>query len=232
MKAVILAGGKGKRLRPYTYILPKPLLPLGKKPILDIIFEKLKKQGIKDIYLAVNYKENIFRTLYGDGSEIGLNITYLKESKPLGTVGPLKSIEGKVTEPFFVTNGDIISDINVKELRKFYEKTKADITVVTRKIDVPINFGVLEVKKDKIVKWIEKPKIKLEIAAGMYMLSPSVLKYIKKDEFYNMNDLVKKVIRRRGKVSRFLYEGQSLLDISAIEDYKLAIKSFKKNYKK
>ena len=226
MKAVILAGGEGKRLRPYTYVLPKPLLPLGEEPILDRILEKLRKQGITDIFLAVNYKEQLFKMIYGDGSEKGVNITYLKESKPLGTAGPLKNLEGKVTESFFVINGDVISDLDVRELEKFHERTNSDITVVTRKIKTPINFGVLDVKEDQIVKWTEKPIIESEIATGMYMINPFVLKYIPYDNFYDMNNLVGEVMKNKGKVFRFEYDGQWIFDVGSRKDYKEAQEFF------
>ena len=229
MKSVILAGGEGKRLRPYTLVLPKPLLPLGEEPILDKILEKLKKQGITDIFLAVNYKEQLFKMIYGDGSEKGINITYLRESKPLGTAGPLKNIEGKVTEPFFVINGDVISDLNVRELEKFHERINSDITVVTRKIKTPIRFGVIDTEEERVVKWTEKPIIESEIATGMYMINPSVLKYIPSDSFYDMNSLVGEVMRDNGRVFRFEYEGKWLFDVGSIRDYEEAQEFFGRN---
>ncbi len=225
MKIVILAGGEGKRLRPYTYVLPKPLLPIGDKPILDITLEKLKTQGIKDIILAVNYKAGLFDIIYGDGSSRGMNISYLRESQPLGTAGPLRSLKDKIFDDFFVMNGDIICDLNLEDLKKTHREAEADITVVTRKIETPINFGVLQIENEKIVGWDEKPKIKSEISAGMYMLKPSVLDLIPKNEFYDMNDLVKRIILNGGKVLRFLYGGD-LLDVGNREDYRKAQNNF------
>lgn len=228
MKVFILAGGEGKRLRPYTYVLPKPLLPIGEQPILDRIFENLKKQNIKDIFLAVNYKDYLFKMIYGDGSKIGLNITYINESKPLGTAGSLSILNGKILEPFFVTNGDVICNLDLNKLEEFHKKNGCDITVVTRKISTQINFGVLQIEEDKILGWREKPKIESEISAGMYMLNPEVLKCIPEDNFFNMPDLFQKVIEHGGKVRRFLYEGE-ISDVSDLTEYEKIRSNFNNN---
>ena len=219
MKATILAGGEGKRLRPYTFVLPKPLLPVNGEPILDAVLRNLKKQGIEDVFLSVNYKSHLFEIIYGNGEKIGLNIHYLKEKKPLGTAGSLKLLQGKIFENLFVTNGDVICDLNLEELERFHDENKCDITVVGRKITIPVNFGVLKITNDKIVEWAEKPKIDLEISAGMYLLNPNVLKYIPENSFFNMPDLVKKVIENNGKVMRFLHDGD-LIDVSDLDEYK------------
>lgn len=226
MKAVILAGGEGKRLRPYTFVLPKPLLPVNGEPILDAVLRNLKEQGIGEIYISINYKSHLFEIIYGNGEKIGLNINYLKEEKPLGTAGSLKLLQGKVFENLFVTNGDVICNLNLGELEKFHDENKCDITVVSRKITVPVNFGVLKITNNKIVEWAEKPKIGLEISAGMYLLNPNVLKYIPENSFFNMPDLVKKVIENNGIVMRFLHDGD-LIDVSDLDEYeKIQSKEF------
>ncbi|MFH1607961.1 MAG: sugar phosphate nucleotidyltransferase [archaeon] len=221
MRAVILAGGEGKRLRPYTQVIPKPLLPINGKPVLELIFENLRNQGIRDITLATNYKSYLFETLFGDGLKIGLNINYLKESKPLGTAGPLKLLKDKIHEDFFVMNGDLITDLNIKEMKKNHKENNADVSLVTRKIEVPVNYGVMETENKKITGWTEKPTIEVKICTGMYMLNPRVLRYIPEDEFYNMDELVKKVISEGGNVVEFLHEGQ-WIDIGKIDDFEKA----------
>jgi NDP-sugar pyrophosphorylase family protein len=218
MKAVILAGGEGKRLRPYTFVLPKPLLPVNGEPILDAVLGNLKEQGIKDIFLSINYKAHLFEIIYGNGKKINMNINYLKEEKPLGTAGSLKLLQGKISENIFVTNGDVICNISLKELEKFHNENMCDITVVSRKILTPINFGVLKIIDDKVTGWYEKPKINSEISAGMYLLNPNVLKYIPENNFFNMPDLVKKVIENNGKVMRFLHDGE-VVDVSDLDEY-------------
>ncbi len=223
MKAVILAGGEGKRLRPYTYILPKPLLPIGERPILDLSLERLKKQDIKEVILAVNYKAEIFEMIFGDGFSRDMKIHYTKEEKPLGTAGPIKNAEEYLTEDFLVINGDIITELNIKEVADFHKKNMADITVVTREIEVPIDFGIIKSEGINIVGWEEKPKIKSEISSGIYIFNPSILKHIPKNEFCNMNDLVKDVIKKGCKVYKFPYNG-IILDVGHMKDYEEAAK--------
>jgi NDP-sugar pyrophosphorylase family protein len=221
MKVVILAGGEGKRLRPYTYILPKPLLPIGEKSILDIVIEKLKVQGIKDVFLAVNYKADIFQTIFGNGSSRGVNISYIKESTPLGTAGPLKSFDGNANEDFLVMNGDIIAEFDIKELEDFHRKSGSDLTIVTKKIETPIEFGVLKTEADRVIDWIEKPKIESEISCGIYIVNSSVLKYIPENKFFGMPDLAREIMNCSGKVCKFEYKGK-MFHISQIKDYENA----------
>ncbi|MEK6760763.1 MAG: sugar phosphate nucleotidyltransferase [Nanoarchaeota archaeon] len=218
MKAVILAGGEGKRLRPYTEIIPKPLLPVNGEPVLGIIIKKLKEQGIEEIILAVNYRDYLFKTLFGDGSNFGVKIYYSGESEPLGTCGPVKNVENLLDDDFFVMNGDLITDVDIREVEKFHKKNNADITVVTKMVENKINFGVMKVKDDEIISWDEKPTIKSEIGTGMYVINPRALMYIPPNKFYNMNDLVSDVIMSGGKVMHFLHEGD-WVDIGLKDDY-------------
>ncbi len=221
MKTVILAGGEGKRLRPYTYVLPKPLLPVGDKAILEILLERLKSQGFKDIVLTVGYRSNYIKTFFSDGSNLGLNISYYEETNPLGTAGPLKNLEQQLTKDFLVINGDILTDIDFNALSKFHLEKESDITVVTKKIKVPILYGVVKSKEHRIEMIEEKPTLCPQIVAGIYILNPSVLKYIPKNKFYNMPNLVKKVLEKNGKVLRFLHTGK-WTDIGRLTDYQKA----------
>lgn len=227
MKVVILAGGEGRRLRPYTYVFPKPLLPIGDQPILGIILERLKKQGIKEAILATNYKDYLIRTFFGDGSDNDMKISYSKEEIFLGTAGPLKSLEEKLKEDFFVMNGDLLTGINVSEVFDFHKQNANDVTIVTKNVKTPINYGIIKNKDGFVTKWIEKPDVTSEISTGMYMLSPRVLKYIPQGKFFNMNDLVETVLKDRGKVLRFLYEGE-WIDIGRLDEYKRAQLKFNK----
>jgi len=219
MKAVILAGGKGKRLRPYTEIIPKPLLPIKNKPVLEIILEDLKNQGIKEFFLATNYKSYLFKLLFGDGSKKGIKINYSKEKIESGTAGPLKNLETKLKKDFLLMNGDLIISLDINKLKKFHQKSLSDITIVTKEIETPIAYGVLEIKKNRVLSWKEKPTIKSEISTGIYLINPRVIKEIPPNKYYNMNQLVKKIIQKRGVVSRFLYSGK-WIDIGLLEKYK------------
>lgn len=221
MKAVILAGGKGKRLKPYTEVIPKPLLPINEKPVIELIFDNLKSQGIKDIILATNYKSYLFETLFGDGKEKGIKITYIKEPKPLGTAGPLKILDGKINEDFFVMNGDLITNLNITDAEINHKKNNADVSLVTRNIEIPVNYGVMKIENENVTDWTEKPTIKIKICTGMYIINPRVLKYIPENRFYNMDEFVRRVIENGGKVVEFLHEGQ-WIDIGKIDDFEKA----------
>lgn len=221
MKAVILVGGEGQRLRPYTKILPKPLLPLGEKPLLEIILERLKKFGIKDVILLTNYKAKLFELLFGDGKEIGMNIEYSKESKPLGTAGPLSLIKEKLDKDFIVMNGDILTDLNFNELVKFHKKNKADLTIVTKEEEICFEYGIIKIKGKKVIGWEEKPVMKEEISTGIYVINSSVLKYLKKNQRINMDILINKLIKNKCKVLRFFYSGK-WIDVGRLDDHKRA----------
>ncbi len=221
MKAVILAGGEGKRLRPYTKILPKPLLPIGDKPLLEIILERLKEFGIREVILLTNYKAKLFELLLGNGEGMGMSIEYSKEFKPLGTVGPLSLIKEKLNEDFIVMNGDVLTDLNFNELNKFHKKNKADLTIVTKKEEMCWEYGTIKAKGNKVIGWEEKSIIQEEISAGIYMLNPSVLSYLKNNEKMNMDKLIKKIIKNKGIVLRFLHSGK-WLDVGRVEDHKRA----------
>ncbi len=219
MKAVILVGGKGKRLRPYTYVFPKPLLPINGKPILEIILTKLKNQGVNEIILATNYKSTLLEIFFSDGSDLGVDITYSKEENSLGTVGPLKLIEDKLDGDFIVMNGDVLTDLDIKKLIEYHKKNSSDITVVTKNMDIPLDYGMVKTDGDKVIGWREKPSLSSEISTGIYILNSSILKHIPQDKKYDMPDLIKKVIELNGNVLKFSYDGK-WIDIGRIEDYK------------
>jgi len=219
MKVIILGGGEGKRLRPWTEIIPKPLLPVNGKPILGIILNKLKRQGITDIILAVNDDISyLFKMLFEDGSSYGMNISYSIESKPLGTAGPIKLAENALKENFFVMNGDLVTDINPFDVKRVHEEGNADITIVTKEIETNIDFGIID-SDGKIVKGIrEKPVITSEVNTGMYIIKPSVLHDIPENEFFHMTHLIERVIQRGGKVLKYPYNGE-WVDIGLKKDY-------------
>jgi NDP-mannose synthase len=218
MKAVILCGGEGKRLRPYTYILPKPLLPIGDKAILEIILERLKEQGIMQVILATNYKEAYIKTFLSDGKDKGMDIVYSKEDNFLGTAGPLKALRDMFKEDFFVMNGDLLTNLDISDLSKFHKENSGDITIVTKIMKTPIHYGVIENKEGVVTKWTEKPDVTFEISTGMYMLNPKVLDYLPEGKPFNMDELVREVLKNNGKVLRFLYDGE-WVDIGRVEDY-------------
>lgn len=194
MKAFILAGGEGRRLHPYTKIFPKPLLPINDEPILSLILKSLKKFGIEEVILATNYKSPLLELFFGDGSNLGMNITYSKEDKALGTIGPLKLVEDKFKGDFIVMNGDILTDLDINKLIEFHKKKSPEITVVCKKEEVSLDYGVIESKGEEIIGWKEKPILNAEISTGIYIINSSVIKNINLNENIDMPDLVKRII--------------------------------------
>lgn len=222
MKVVILAGGLGTRLRPLTHIIPKPLLPVGERSILEIGINKLKECGFDDIFIATNYKSYMFENYFGNGSKFNVKITYSKEKKPLGTAGPLKLLKKNLKEPFLVVYGDILTSLDFKKLAEFHIKNKADLTLVTKEIYLPMRYGIIE-SEGNIVKGIEeKPDIKAQINAGLYFLSPDVVDEIPDGKFH-MTDLAKKLIKQGGKVMKYQLDDY-WLDIGQMQDYEKAQK--------
>ncbi len=193
MKVVILAGGKGTRLRPLTFSIPKPLLPAGETPILEIILSKLKSQGFKDIVLAVGYRSELIRTYFGDGSKFGVSIKYVDEEEPMGTAGPLGLVKDKfeINGPIILMNGDILTRLDFNKMVDFHVENGADITVGVKRYEHKSPFGVVSLDGNIIKDIKEKPKFVFNVSAGIYVLSPSVLESIPSGKFYRMPDLIK-----------------------------------------
>jgi NDP-mannose synthase len=231
MKAIILAGGKGKRLRPYTIAFPKPLMPIGDHPILEIIIQQLKVQGITEITLAVGHLAELIMAFFNDGSKFGVKIKYAKEPNPLGTAGPLASMKNDLNEPFLMMNGDILTTLNYHTFLKYHKESGAVATIALNKRNVYIDFGVAELDSDnKIVNYIEKPIIDYLVSAGIYAFDPKVLEYIQDDQYLDFPDLVKKLISAGECVKGYVHEGY-WLDIGRPDDYEKANSDIKTLYK-
>lgn len=219
MKAVILAGGKGARLYPYTVVFPKPLMPLGDTPILEIVLRQLRRHGFWDITMAVGHLAELLVAYFGSGARFGLNIQYSREEKPLGTAGPLSLISGLADEPFLVMNGDILTTLNYSELYRQHITSGAIATIAMHKRDVKIDLGVLEINpENRITDYIEKPTYHYLVSMGIYVFSPQVLKYIPPGEHLDFPALVQKLLDAGEKVQGYPYEGY-WLDIGRTDDY-------------
>jgi len=221
MKVLILAGGKGRRLRPYTTIIPKPLMPIGEKAILEIIIEQLKSYGMNDLIMATGYLGELIATFFGDGSRFGVNIEYTKEEKPLGTAGPLSLIKNGVDDTFLMMNGDILSTIDYQELLRFHKAKGGILTVALNRREVKIDFGITNVRNDKIVEYIEKPVLNHLVSMGIYVFEDRIFDYIKPNEYLDFPDLVKKLINNGEDVNGYVFDGY-WLDIGRHEDYNKA----------
>lgn len=222
MKAVILAGGKGTRLRPYTTVFPKPLMPVGDKPILEIIVRQLKLHGIDEIIMAVGHLAELIMTFFGDGSKFGVRIKYSREDEPLGTAGPLSLIRDELTETFLVMNGDILTTLNYSDLIDYHRSSGAIATIALNRRDIYIDFGVVKLDENSyIADYIEKPTLKYLVSMGVYVFEPRVLDYIPEGKKFDFPELVKKLISAGEKVKGYVYDGY-WLDIGRPEDYERA----------
>ena len=232
MKAVILAGGKGTRLKPYTTVFPKPLMPIGDKPILEIVVRQLKSYGFDEIVMAVGHLAELIMTFFNDGSKYGIKIKYTREDKPLGTAGPLALMKEELNEPFLMMNGDVLTTLNYSDLIDYHKRNGAIATIALKKREVKIDFGVPEVDGgNNIVGYTEKPRIDYLVSMGVYVFDPKVLDYIKPNEYLDFPDLIKKLISNGETVKGYVYDGY-WLDIGRPEDYERANKEVDEIYDK
>ena len=202
MKAVILAGGLGTRLRPYTKSLPKPMLPLGGKPILEYEIEWVRKNGIKEIVLCVSYLRNKIEDYFGNGKKFGVKIEYAISKKPLATAGQLKTAEKFIDDTFVCLYGDSIYNFSLRNMIKHHKKSRANVTMSLFDYRFNLKYGVIDTKKSgQVTAWNEKPEISAKINIGCYVMEPEVLKLIPKNKEYGMDDVIRKVLSRKKKVS-------------------------------
>ena len=217
MKAVILAGGKGSRLAPYTTVLPKPLMPIVDMPILEIVLKQLKSCGFTEIVIAVGHLAALIKAYFGDGSGLGIRIDYILEVAPLGTAGPLGNIED-LRESFLVMNGDILTDLDYGELVDHHKASGSVMTIATHKRTVKIDFGVLETVDGNVSEYIEKPTLDYLVSMGVYVMEPAVRNHIKPGEYLDVPDLVRLLLASGERVHTYPFDGR-WLDIGRQEDF-------------
>jgi len=209
-RAVILSGGMGTRLHPLTLSIPKPLLPVGEKPILETIVEHLKDFGFRDFIFSVGYRSELIETYFGDGSRFDVNIEYFKEDKPLGTAGTLPMIRDNIglpeDEPFFMMNGDILTRLDVGKLLKHHRENDFSLTVGVKDYENKLPFGVLEIEDGSIMAIKEKPVERYHISAGIYVINPAVLDLVPKGEFFTIPSLIERLIEAGEKVGSYFIE--------------------------
>lgn len=217
MKAVILAGGKGSRLAPYTMVLPKPLMPIVDTPILEIVLKQLRAHGFTEVVIAVGHLAALIKTYFGDGSGLGLQINYALEDLPLGTAGPLGIIDG-LDGTFLVMNGDILTDLDFGALVEYHRGGGSVLTVATHRRTVKIDFGVLETDGAYVSDYIEKPTLDYVVSMGIYVMEPSVRDHIKRGDYLDLPDLVRLLLAGGKRVSAYRFDGR-WLDIGRQEDF-------------
>ena len=225
MRAVILAGGKGTRLRPYTTIFPKPLVPIDGMPIVEIVIRQLKFYGFQRVTLSVGYLAELLMAYFGDGGKLGVAVEYSKEDQPLGTTGALALIPG-LTQTFLVMNGDILTTLDYGELIEYHQKNCATATIAMHRRSVKIDLGVLETnEKNELVGYIEKPVYDYRVSMGIYIFEPKVLEFIRPGERLDLPDLIHLLLQNGEKVMGFPYNGY-WLDIGRPDDYEQAVEEF------
>jgi NDP-sugar pyrophosphorylase family protein len=225
MKAVVLAGGKGARLAPYTRILPKPLMPIGDMPILEVLLRQMKQAGIGEVVLTVGHLAQLLRTFFLDGSQWGLNICYSYEDRPLGTAGPLSLIRG-LDSTFLVTNGDVLTTLNLRELLDFHRAQGSIATIAVHRRQVKIDLGVVQWNGDHCIGgYIEKPTYDYTVSMGIYVFEPRVLDYIPFNTYLDFPDLVLKLIAAGEKVAGYSFDGY-WMDLGRPDDYAQAARDF------
>jgi len=225
MKAVILAGGLGTRLAPYTTVLPKPLMPVGDRPILDIVVRQLRHYGFDDLHFAVGHLAELLMAYFGDGSRFGVRIRYSREEKPLGTAGPIGLVEG-LDEPFLVMNGDVLTTLDFRALMVEHRQTGAAATLGAFRRSVRIDLGVIEFDENKqLTRYTEKPTHHYWVSGGVYAFDPKIRGLLPPGERVDLPDLVRDLASRGEVVRCHVHEGY-WLDIGRVEDHQLAAEDF------
>jgi dTDP-glucose pyrophosphorylase len=220
-KVILMVGGLGTRLRPLTNDTPKPMLKVGNKPILQTIVEKFAEYGYVNIVMCVNYKSHIIQDYFGDGSNFGVNIEYILEEQRMGTAGALSLLSEKQTEPFFVMNGDLLTNVNFEHLHDFHISNNSIGTMCVREYDFQVPYGVVNIDGSHILSIEEKPTHKFFVSAGIYMLSPEALKLIPQNQFYDMPTLFEKIISEKQNAISFPLR-EYWLDIGRMEEFEKA----------
>ena len=217
-RAVVLCGGRGARLRPYTTVLPKPLMPIGDRPILEIVLASLRDAGVRRVTLCVGHLAHLIRAFFDDGSRHGLAIDYAVEDQPLGTIGPLAFVDD-LGEDFLVLNGDVLTDLDPMALFREHLAYGADLTIATHRREVRVDFGVLEAGDDGAVRaFAEKPVERFEVSMGVYAMNRRVLGLFERGKPFGFDDLVLGLLASGRPVRRMLHRGE-WLDIGRLDDY-------------
>jgi NDP-sugar pyrophosphorylase family protein len=210
MKTVILAGGKGVRLRPLTYTIPKPLLPVGEKPILEEIIERLKTFGLREIIIAVGYRAELIETYFRDGAQLGVQIEYVRESQPLGTAGPLALVRQQcqiaADEPLLAMNGDILTDLDMRAFADAHVASGCALTVATRAYQLLHPYGVIQLEDGRITGIVEKPAVTDIVSAGVYAIEPAALAAVPEGRAFDMPDLVNALVAHGDVVGAYEFD--------------------------
>ncbi len=228
MRAILLAGGVGARLKPYTTVIPKPLMPVGEMPIMEIILRQLASHGFERVTVTLGYLGKLIKSYFGNGENLGIEIDYSHEEKPLGTMGPITLIRD-LPEHFLVMNGDVLTDLPFSDFFKMHVSQNQFFSVATFQREISSEFGVIDVNPDgQLIGFREKPKVPFRVSMGVYMSSRRVIEQIPKNQPFGFDQLMLKLLAEG--TSPFIYQHKGFwLDIGRSEDYILAQEEFEKN---
>ena len=216
--AVLMAGGDGKRLRPLTDAVPKPLLRVGGKPLLEVLMERLRAAGVRTFHITVRHKSEMIEEHFGDGSRHDVTIRYIREDEPLGTAGALTLLSEAPRDPFFLVNGDILTKCDFGAMLAFHRRAGADVTVGTVHQQIDLQYGVVEVAGDRLTTLSEKPRLDLRINGGIYVIEPAMLARIPRGRVFDATDLVRLLLEDRGHVAAFPIRDY-WLDVGRLDDF-------------
>jgi len=215
---LIMAGGLGTRLQPLTNEIPKPMLKVGNKPILETIIEQFRNYGFRNILISINYRGDIIENYFRDGEDFGVTINYIKETKRLGTAGAIRLAEKYLNRPFFVINGDILTNINFNNILQYHFDNKYSMTIGSRVYDMQVPYGVLNVDESCITSLEEKPIYSYVVSGGIYVLNQEVIASIPKNKYYDITELINKLTRDKNKIGSYPINDY-WMDIGKVEDY-------------
>jgi len=226
LKVVILAAGLGTRLRPYTLFLPKPMLPLGERPVLEYVLEWLKKYGFNDIYVCVGYLRRTIEEYFKDGSEFGVKITYVRTSRPMGTAGQLKTAAPYISDTFLCVYGDTIFDFDLQRFVDKHREKRVDATIALSRYKVTLKYGFIDVDEEGFVQnWREKPELQGLINIGCYVMEPKILNYIPEGVVYSMDLAFQNLMKSGGRIYGYIIE-DGFIDIGDKKSYASAYRRY------
>lgn len=221
MKAVIQCGGQGTRLRPYTMVLPKPLMPVRSEPVLQLLIKWLRRNDIEEVFITTGYLGHLIKSVCGDGRQWGMDIRYTDEDEPLGTIGPLGMLREDLVDTFLVINGDVLTDLNISAFTDYHRRRKSMVSVGTSHRRTRMEFGVIEAENGRITSFKEKPVLSNLVSMGVYCMEPGVFRHIPCGVPFGFDDLILCLLNRKIPVASYIHEGM-WLDIGRLDDFQMA----------
>jgi len=221
MRVVIQCGGKGTRLRPYTSVLPKPLMPIGARPVLELLLKSLRRHALEDVYITTGYLGHLIQSFCGNGRQWGMNIHYTTEPEPLGTVGALSLLRDSIDDTFLMLNGDVLTDLDLRKFTTCHRAHGGAVTIATTTRATRMDYGVIDDTDGRVTRFLEKPTLKHRVSMGVYCMEPSVISLVPPGTPFGFDDMVFCMMGRQAPVHTYHHNGL-WLDVGRIEDFQKA----------